>query len=356
MTRNSFAIVAVLCWGCSGDEAVANKPPTGGLLDGSFDAIASDAGPDGAADSGTPDVKVPDAAPFDGPEKLSQTGLYLDITSKSLGTGVMPYDVRYALWSDGADKTRYLQLPSGTQIDTQSMDLWVFPIGTKAWKEFRKNGKLIETRYLEKRATGATGWLEVAYVWNDEATEAYAAPAGVQNAKGTNHDVPSQEDCRQCHDGESDVLIGVGAIQLSKEAGGGFLSTLKAGGWLSHPPAAEFPVPGDGVVEDALGYLHANCGHCHNNTHFLATKRALRLKLLSTDTTPESTPTYVTTINAKMNHILEGTSLAVVPGDASKSQLYLRMNKRDLESMPPLGTEEVDSIAMTTIFSWIAGL
>jgi hypothetical protein len=356
MTRKSFALIGALVLACGDDEPAARVPPGGSLLDGSVDAAPPDGGAGGASDASAFDSALPDAAPFDGPTSLSQTGLYLDIISKSFAAGVMPYDVRYPLWSDGATKTRYLQLPAGAQIDTQSMDLWVFPVGTKAWKEFRKDGKLIETRYLEKRKSGATGWLKVAYVWNDEATEAYAAPLGVKNAKGTSHDVPNQDDCSQCHDGESDVLIGVGAIQLSKEAGGGSLSTLKAQGLLSHPPAAEFPVPGDGVVEEALGYLHANCGHCHNNTHFLATKRNLRLKLLTTDTTPESTPTYLTTINAAMNHVLDGTTLAVVPGDPSKSQLYLRMNERDLDSMPPVGTEEVDSIAMTTIFSWIAGL
>ncbi len=353
--RPVFAVCLLLI-ACGDGDTASPKQPGGGVLDGSFEASV-DAGTDGAADAPPPDVGPADTAPpFTGPGALSQTGLYLDTVSKTLAPGVMPYDVRYPLWSDGATKSRFLYLPSGEQINTQSMDFWSFPIGTKAWKEFRKNGQLLETRYLEKRAKGPGGWLEVAYVWNDEATEAYAAPQGLQDVKGTTHDVPSQADCSQCHDGESDVLIGVGAIQLSKEAGGGFLSTLATQGWLSHPPAGEFPVPGDGVVEDALGYLHANCGNCHNDTHFLTSKRTLRLKLLTTSTTPESTPTYMTAINAKMNHVVDGTTVAIAPGDPSKSQLYIRMNGRELDSMPPLGTEEVDSIAMAGIFNWIAGL
>ena len=38
---------------------------------------------------------------------------------------------RYPLWSDGAEKQRYLSLPPGTQIDTSNMDDWKFPVGTR---------------------------------------------------------------------------------------------------------------------------------------------------------------------------------------------------------------------------------
>src|SRR5262249_46374763 len=158
-------------------------------------------------------------------------------------------------------------------------------------------------------------------------------PDGVVNASGTAHDVPSVDGCEQCHNGAGDVLVGVSAIQLSKDGGGGFLSTLSAQGRLSNPPAQEFSVPGAGVVQDAIGYLHGNCGQCHNNESFLASKRALRLKLLTSATTPEETPVYKTAIGKTANHILGGTSIIIVPGDPDNSQLHYRMSVRDLEQM-----------------------
>jgi hypothetical protein len=173
---------------------------------------------------------------------------------------------------------------------------------------------------------------------------------------GTTHDVPSIDDCGQCHDGVGDVLAGVSAIQLSTNDGTGFLSKLSADGRLSAPPAGELDVPGDGVVEDALGYLHGNCGQCHNSVHGLAQKRALRLRLEVAAQTPEETPTYKTAIGGAMNHQIDGTTIAIVPGKPLESQLCVRMSFRDLDSMPPVGTEIVDNAGLSTIEQWILGL
>ncbi len=89
-------------------------------------------------DAGHDDLRIPaDALPtVSGPMKLSQTGLYADFAARTLSPGVISFVPRYQLWSDGADKQRYLLLPPGSTIDTTEMDHWVFPIGTKAWKEF----------------------------------------------------------------------------------------------------------------------------------------------------------------------------------------------------------------------------
>ncbi|MCC6900807.1 MAG: hypothetical protein IT377_17645 [Polyangiaceae bacterium] len=342
-----FALFALVS-GCADDGPGSVTPaptPDGGPVDaasdGHHDAHLGDA--DGAAD----------APPFDGPTKLSETGLYADITTGALAPGVAEFTVRFPLWSDGAEKQRYLALPAGSTIDTTVIDVWTFPVGTKAWKSFTRDGKRLETRLLWKRPEG---WLMVAYAWNEAGTEAIATPEGTQNALGTNHDVPSAAQCRQCHDNVGDVLIGVGAIQLSQENGGGFLSTLIKQGSLSPPLTAELPVPGDGEVEAAIGYLHGNCGHCHNDESFVGKLRPLRLKLRTDAKTPEETPVYKTALYAPTLHPTLNTTQVIVPGSPGKSQLYQRMNVRGLEGMPPLATEEVDSTAMTTIWKWISGL
>ena len=205
---------------------------------------------------------------FGGPLRLSETGLYSDFSARTLSSDVIRYTPRYPLWSDGAEKERFLLLPTGTQIDTSDMDNWVFPDGTKLWKEFSRDGKVIETRLLQKLHDGKDGWFEVAYLWNETHSEAIAVPDGQENALGTSHNVPSQEDCGKCHGNVRDVIIGVSAIQLSAADGRGALSDLSRRGLLSQPPAGEFEVPGHGIVQDALGYMHGNCGHCHNNRSF----------------------------------------------------------------------------------------
>jgi hypothetical protein len=307
-------------------------------------------GPGSPADAGLDapppiDVGPPDAG-FSGPRLLSETGLYADIASRAIAPGVESFEVRYPLWADGASKTRYLSVP-GT-IDTSDMDRWVFPVGTRAWKEFRVGDVLVETRLLEKLESGE--WLRVAYVWNEEGTDAIAVPDGESDAGGTAHDVPSSADCFSCHRGARDTLIGVSAIQLTS----GSLTALMPR--LSVPPAAEPLVPGEGDTRAALGYLHGNCGHCHNDDYPLARFRTMRLNMPYGIAVPEDAPVYRTAMGAMANHDIGDTTTIIVPSEPDRSQLYVRMGLRDMNQMPPLGTEIADESARAAIRSWIAGL
>lgn len=276
-------------------------------------------------------------------------------------TGIDDSDVweiepQYPLWSDGAEKRRWLWLPPGTQINTDDMDNWVFPVGTKAWKEFSRDGLKIETRLLEKRAEG--DWAMVAYAWNADQTEAVPAPAGgVVDALGTGHDIPSGEDCEACHANLSDTLIGVSAIQLDHGGDGLTLPTLDGHGMLTTRPGGSYPLPGDESAQQALGYLHANCGNCHNdrNSH-----NPLRLWLTTGELdSVAATPTYRTTVGVETSaDPLPGTDATtiIVPGDPAASLLYLRMTRRTKGAMPWLGSEQVDSAGSAAVANWINAL
>ncbi len=72
------------------------------------------------------------------PSTLACTGLYADIVTKTLAPGVRFYAPAVPLWSDAAQKGRWIQLPAGTQIDASDPNEWTFPVGTKVWKEFSK--------------------------------------------------------------------------------------------------------------------------------------------------------------------------------------------------------------------------
>ena len=85
------------------------------------------------------------------PERLSETGLYADVATKRVAEGLLAFTPQYPLWSDGARKSRWIALPPGTSIDASDPDAWVFPVGTRLWKEFAFERR-IETRYLELTA------------------------------------------------------------------------------------------------------------------------------------------------------------------------------------------------------------
>src|SRR5688572_10898868 len=95
-------------------------------------------------DAAPPDVVLPNPACADAgtpPRTLECTGLYADLSTKQLAVGVREYAPAVELWSDGADKRRFIALPAGKQIDASNPSEWKFPVGTKLWKEFSVTGK-----------------------------------------------------------------------------------------------------------------------------------------------------------------------------------------------------------------------
>jgi hypothetical protein len=334
--------------------SVDAPPPSVGDADGA---------PSVDAASPVPDVFVP---PEDAgrAQRLADTGLYADPATETLAADVMAYRAKFELWSDGATKRRFLYVPPGTTIDTTDMGQWTFPVGTKAWKEFSRDGTRVETRLIEKRSDG---WFPVAFVWNAEQTEAVATPLGEDNALGTEHDVPDQNDCRACHDGGSDFLLGVSAIQLSHDTSmltpderaalGTTLADLDAAGLLSAPPAASgYSPPGDETAQQALGVLHANCGHCHNPAAFAWDKSDLELRLtLPTLDAVENTPAYVSAVNVATSTTIDGAPVRIDPGFPDRSAVYVRMASRDpVLAMPTIASERVDTVGSQAVSLWIS--
>ncbi|MFT3926758.1 MAG: hypothetical protein QM778_29705 [Myxococcales bacterium] len=329
-----------------------------------MDAAPSDAGAhaDAQTDAGSDaDVEGPLS---DGgyPELLSQTGLYQSIQYDVVRGDVMSFQPHFVLWSDGAIKRRWLRLPVGKQIDTSDMDAWNFPVGTKAWKEFRVDGVRVETRMLHKAAEDR--WVMVAYRWRADQRDADAVPAGQANALGTAHDIPDQTQCVRCHNSQG-VLLGVSALQLSHDLSGRNLMSLAREGRLSKPPAANFKIPGGTLAENALGYLHANCGHCHRpgtTAYEQILKRGPRtggpIFWERTDKldTLEHTLGYSTTV-LQPNSVLPDLHI-IEPGYPDKSEMVIRASQRGEGTlqMPPIGTEVADETGLKQVKDWITSL
>lgn len=302
------------------------------------------------SDSGMADVldleDARDASEPELPETLSLAGLFASGVSGPYAPGVRTYDVRFPLWTDDAEKARHILLPAGESIDVRRADGWVFPIGTRIFKEFGVDGVPVETRLLWKR--GEDDWVYVSYVYRADGSDADAAPEGATNVRGTEHDVPSQAQCQNCHQGGGDFVLGVGAVQLDRAV---FAE------WVADDvlPADAEPadVPGDATEQAALGYLHANCGHCHSSNHPVSRTRGLRLWLPVGITDAAEAPAWQTSAGVEAFHDVGGSAVLVVPGDAEASQLFLRMGVRGDVQMPPLGTERVDEAGLAAVGAWI---
>jgi hypothetical protein len=292
---------------------------------------------------------------------LSETGLYADPSSHSPAAEVRPFEPAYALWSDAADKSRWIALPPGSAIDSSDMDRWLMPIGTRVWKEFSLDGERLETRLIERYGAGRDDFWMGAFVWNAEETDAELVELGQSDVRGTAHDAPAQDDCGSCHDGEPGRVLGFSALQLShpaRDEAEWTLTSLADEARLSLAPEPAYTPPGDAVTARALGYLHANCGHCHNSrgTSWPDTQMLLRLNV--GETLPEETGLYRSIVGEALDYYRDTTlTTRVVAGAPEQSAVIERMNVRaPMQQMPPLATEAVDATGVERVSEWIRSL
>lgn len=292
--------------------------------------------------------------------RLSETGLFQDLERERLGPGVFAYAPEFALWSDGADKRRWVFVPEGAQVDTSDLENWRFPAGSKLWKEFSRDGVHLETRLLQKTGSGDADWAAAAYLWRKDQSDAELAPYGAIDALGTRHNVPASGECFACHDGRSNKVLGFSAIQLAPrtEAAPDRL-TVQAQQALFASALPTLDVPGTPTERAALGYLHANCSHCHNQS--VAAKSAEKCLNPNQELGFDLDFTlYTDRLASVSNTATYGTALGEVieRGDPETSKVVRLMasRQRGLAQMPPLGTERVDEQGLRTLRSWIGAL
>jgi hypothetical protein len=308
------------------------------------------------------------------PPRLSDTGLF-EPGSRNLQPGILSYAPQYPLWSDGATKQRWIRLPSGTSIDGTNPDAWDFPPGTRIWKEF-SHGRPIETRFIERLADGS--WRFASYVWNAEGTEALLAPeAGVASmefagAPDGRYAIPSRNDCTACHEGGAVPVLSFSALQLAADRDPGavhaepkdpddidYAGLIRLG--LLRTTAAASEEPGAALRESsptaraALGYLHANCGHCHNADGPLSDIGLVLAQ--SSDGASAEARVLQTTVGQEADSSVEGLDVRIVPGSPEASQLVARMKSSNpYNRMPPLGTRIADGDAVALVEKWIEEL
>jgi hypothetical protein len=347
---------------------------------------ASDSGSEG---TGRPDASRPDTGTdahtketglLDGGCAVGSSGefidlrcasLYSDFATKTVAPNNKPYIPGLQLWSDGAQKNRWIDLPPGGKIDTSDMDEWTFPVGTKFWKEFNlpigssTTPTRIETRLLWKKAPDT--WYRTTYRWSpDGETSATELTSGELDANGNGYEVPDQLECNTCHDGREDGVLGFEAVGLSVPGSSLVtIGTLTTDGLLTAPPAAPFVVPGDAIQSAALGWLHVNCGTaCHNDGTGEAHSTGFFMRLdVDTLASVETTDTYKTGWNvlATSYEVPDASSSYLLRAcDVGESVAYYRAARRDGidgtsygTQMPPIDTHKVDEAGIAELAAWI---
>jgi hypothetical protein len=311
------------------------------------------------------------------PSTLSCTGLYADIVGKTLAdAGVRSYQPAIPLWSDGAQKARWIQLPPGTRIDASNPSEWAFPVGTKVWKEFSRNGRRVETRLFQKIDSGPPPyWVHATYAWNTDESEAFTSGGGdiTLAADGGTYHIPTFGECEQCHNGRTDHILGFEQISLGLTGALGLtLSELVSEGLIAPVPTQTSLTIGDdgtGAAAAALGWIHINCGvTCHNaNSTATAYGAGMLLRLDPAvldgrQVTISGFDPLRTTIGVPARSpgwIQPVQWTRIVPGDPSDSLLVQLISNRGTNNavsgqMPPIATSVVDTTDVARVVEWVA--
>ena len=334
-------------------------------------ALAILAGAPKLSNAGT----LPRGATVQAPATLAETGLYSDLANLAIDPAHIAFTPQYPLWTDGAEKRRWISLPPGDAIDASDPDAWDFPIGTRLWKEFSFDGRKVETRYMERLSDGS--WLFASYAWSEDGEQAQlvsekgrmgAYPLG----DGRLHAIPSTVECRICHLSGPVPVLGFSAQQLAKAddpralwtSRSALLNTgldaLNARGiivGLDEQLLVNAWSPGTDLQREALGYLHGNCGHCHNSVGPLA-KLGMDLRLSASEGSSGAVGTAVgQRLVSPPAGLAPGTHFRIAPGYPDLSAVPQRMASRlPALQMPPLGTALVDAEGIALINRWIAEL
>ncbi|WP_373490271.1 SO2930 family diheme c-type cytochrome [Parasphingorhabdus sp.] len=300
----------------------------------------------------------------DMPGLLSDYQFFRDEAGWQPNDRVISYQLNMPLFTDYAEKYRFIYVPPGQQAKANGDGMLDFPVGSALIKSFgyEMEGKprLLETRVLLHRADG---WLALPYVWNEEQTEARLKVAGARipvrftdpsgQERVTSYAVPNKNQCKECHALSGAVTpIGPKARNLT---GGGQLAEFARLGLIDGAPSVDYRVPvwGDAKAslnDRARGYLDVNCAHCHN-INGSASNSGLFL------TYEEQMPVRLG-INKRPVAAGRGSGthdFDIAPGDPDGSIMIYRLNSLDPGiSMPEVGRSIVHDEGVALLRQWIA--
>lgn len=325
-------------------------------------------------------VRITNSIP-DPPEKLSDLGVFTNLATLETVPGIIPYTVNTPLWSDRAEKKRWIALPNDghhnspeEQIVFQKDDFWKFPAGTVLIKHFElpvdENNPAIvrrlETRFIVFDKFGSAYGLT--YKWNDAGTEAFRLQGAetkdftVTKLNGSTYtqtwEFPSRQQCLECHNANAGYALGVRTRQLNGdftypsgisanqietwEHLGMFNSAVEAPVLL--PQSTPIDNPQASTEFKVRSYWDANCSFCHrpNGVNAVFDARGKTpihdQKIINTTVESNASP-------------MDG--IVVTPQNTGQSVLWIRDNSISADAMPPLAKNLVDDQYMTLLTGWI---
>lgn len=302
------------------------------------------------------------------PRKLSEFGFFAGPGATRPSPALIAYSLRTPLFSDYAEKQRYVYLPSGARMSADAEGRLDLPVGSALIKTFGYGSgtafRPIETRVLLRRAGG---WEALPYVWNADLSDADLKVAGtrlpvtVTRPDGQRIDisyaVPNKNQCKECHS-SAGAVVPIGPVAanmaIAPDKAAAFRRRID---WAAAPISADGPVWNDPVTgsldQRARAYLMVNCAHCHNPRGSASNSGLFFNYAAAADRT--STGLYKRPVAAGRGS--GGREFDIAPGQPDQSIMVHRMASTEPGvAMPEVGRSMVHEEGVALIRAWISSL
>lgn len=309
------------------------------------------------------------------PQTLSGTGVFFNLNTLAVNTGIVPYELNVPFWSDHAAKKRWFSIPDvNLKMTFTAEGNWTFPASTVWIKHFdleltngvSSSSRRLETRLLVKNANGIYG---VTYRWGTSTSDAVLVPEegldetfliysnGIVRTQVWHY--PSRNECLACHTPVGGYALGFNTPQLNRTFNYGIITNqiyaLSDAGYFNSAIPDLFSLRALAHHTNSLysreyrvrSYLTANCVQCHQPGGIGGGFWDARI------TTPLSSAGIIHGL--LQNYHGDGFNRVVVPGNASRSMLLSRISSSNSTRMPPLGSTVLNHEAISLLTEWIAG-
>lgn len=295
------------------------------------------------------------------PRTLSEYGFFAGGAERPV-SALIPYGLTAPLFSDYADKRRFIYLPPGGAMDSDSGGVVRFPVGSAIIKSFgytQADGgyRTIETRVLLHRASG---WVALPYIWRADGSDADLRLAGGRTpvtftdptgqSRTISYAVPNRNQCKTCHSA-NEQIVPIGPRIANMLIAPAVARTISGADWQR----PRYPAVDDGAASldhRARAYLASNCAHCHNPAGS-ASNSGLFLEY----DRPLGIATGVFKRPVAAGRGSGGMDFAIRPGRPDQSYMVYRMRSTDPGiAMPELGRSMVHDEGVALIEQWIAAM
>ncbi len=314
------------------------------------------------------------------PSTLSATGLFSNTANLTPKAGMIPYTVNSPLWSDNAQKVRWIGLPGNAKILFAANGEYAFPGGTVLVKHFdlkvnevTNAMRRLETRVLVLDASGGNGY-GVTYKWRGDHSNADLVSDAGQSENITittnggsrvqSWRYPSRNECLACHTTNAGFVLGPKTRQLNGSyayPGGStdnqlrtwnylrmFTSDIGEGSIAGLRKMVKVDNTSASLETRVRSYLDANCAMCHRPNGVNSNWDA------RFDIAMDQQGIIHGTV---LNQLGVNGARVVVPQDLAKSMMHVRMNSNDdSRQMPPLARNVIDTTAVSALAQWIGAL